>query len=173
LSNSLQGVSAVSATDVWAVGWYLGDQTNVALALHWDGYAWKRSTLKPPAGNTELQDVWAVGTQEGRPLVMHWNGTAWKVVPAPSMTSTWLQSVTSAPGGGVWAAGYQMTDDGTVSRPVFLRWNGTSWKTGTSEEPEGVVYGLARSGSSTWAVGTTSPCECFVAPPLVETSGAS
>lgn len=181
LSNSLQGVAAVSADDVWAVGWYLGDQTNVALALHWDGTSWTRSPMTPPPGNTELQgvtavsadDVWAVGTNEGRPLAMHWDGTRWNVLPRPSMTSAWLQAVAPISGGGVWAAGYQMTDDGTVSRPLFLRWNGSKWTTGTSEEPEGVVYGLAPSGSSIWAVGTTSPCSCFVAPPLVEVSSSS
>lgn len=178
--NSLQGVAAVSATDAWAVGWYVGDQSNVAYALHWDGHAWTRSTMKPPAGNTELQgvtavsatDVWAVGTNEGRPLVMHWDGARWTVLPRPPLTSVWLQSAAPAGQGGVWVAGYRMTDDGTVSRPLFLRWSGSTWTIGTSEEPEGAVYGLARSGTSTWAVGTTSPCSCFVAPPLVEISDA-
>jgi hypothetical protein len=178
-SNTLNGVAAVSATDAWAVGWYLGDQGNVALALHWNGKAWTRSTMKPPPGNTELQgvtavsasDVWAVGTNEGRPLVMHWDGVRWRTLSSPALTSSWLQTVSADGRGGVWAAGYQMTDDGTVSRPLFLHWDGSRWTTGTSEEPEGVVYGLAPSGTSVWAVGTTSPCSCYVAPPLVETSG--
>jgi hypothetical protein len=178
--NTLQGVAAVSATDAWAVGWYLGDQGNVALALHWNGSAWTRSTMTPPAGNTELQgvtavsttDVWAVGDNEGRPLVMHWNGKKWAVLPRPAGTLSWLRSAAPDGKGGLWAAGYQMTDDGTVSRPLFLHWNGKAWTTGTSEEPEGAVNGLARSGASIWAVGTTSPCSCFVAPPLVEISGA-
>ena len=152
--NSLQGASAISATDAWAVGWYTGDQANVALALHWDGHAWTQSPMSLPAGNTELQgvtavaadDVWAVGTNEGRPLTMHWNGTRWNVLPSPPLTSVWLQTVAPASGDGVWAAGYQMTDDGTVSRPLFLHWDGSSWTTGTSEEPEGAVYGLAAVG---------------------------
>ncbi|MDN3354615.1 hypothetical protein [Actinomadura sp. DC4] len=177
--NTLQGVAAVSATDAWAVGWSAGDQGNAALALHWNGKTWTRATMKPPAGNTELQgvtavsanDVWAVGDNEGRPLVMHWDGTRWTALPRPSVTSAWLYSAAPSPQGGVWVAGYQMTDDGTVSRPLFLRWNGTAWTTGTSEETEGAVHGLARSGSSIWAVGTTSPCSCYVAPPLVEVSG--
>jgi hypothetical protein len=177
--NSLQSAAAISATDAWAVGWYTGDQANVALALHWDGHAWTRSPITLPAGNTELQgvtavaadDVWAVGTNEGRPLAMHWDGARWNVLPRPSVTSAWLQTAAPAEAGGVWAAGYQMTDDGTVSRPLFLHWDGSGWTTGTTEEQEGGVYGLSRSGSSTWAVGTTSPCACFVAPPLVEISG--
>jgi hypothetical protein len=135
--------------------------------------------MKPPPGNTEFQgvtavsanDVWAVGDNEGRPLVMHWDGVRWRTLSPPAVPSSWLQTVSADGRGGVWAAGYQMTDDGTVSRPLFLHWDGSRWTTGTSEEPEGVVYGLAASGSSVWAVGTTSPCSCFVAPPLVETSG--
>jgi hypothetical protein len=179
LGNSLRGVTAVSATDVWAVGWYLGDQGNVALALHWDGHTWTRSPMKPPAGNTELQgvtavsakDVWAVGTNEGRPLVMHWDGRRWTVIARPSVTDAWLQAAAPDGRGGMWVAGYRITDGGTVTRPLFLHWTGGRWTTGTSEEPEGVVYALGRSGSSTWAVGTTSPCSCYVAPPLVEIGG--
>ena len=177
--STLQGVSAVSATDAWAVGWYLDGDQNVALALHWDGRAWTRSKMKLPAGNTELQgvtavsanDVWAVGDNEGRPLALHWDGRAWSVLPRPTMTSAWLRSAAPDGKGGMWAAGYQLTDEGVVSRPLFLHWNGKAWTVGTSEEPEGVVNGLARSGASIWAVGTTSPCPCFVAPPLVEISG--
>jgi hypothetical protein len=177
--NTLNGVAAVSATDAWAVGWFFDDTSNVALALHWNGRAWTRSSMKPPPGNTEFQgvtavsanDVWAVGDNEGRPLVMHWDGVRWRTLSPPAVPSSWLQTVSADGRGGVWAAGYQMTDDGTVSRPLFLHWDGSRWTTGTSEEPEGVVYGLAASGSSVWAVGTTSPCSCFVAPPLVETSG--
>jgi hypothetical protein len=178
LANSLRGVAAVSATDVWTVGWYATDN-NVALALHWDGRTWTKSPMKPPPGNTELQgvtavsadDVWAVGDNEGRPLVMHWDGRRWNVVTSPSLTDAWLQAAAPDGHGGIWVAGYRITDGGTVRRPLFLHRSGGRWTTGTSEEPEGVVYALGRGGSSLWAVGTTSPCECFVAPPLVETSG--
>jgi hypothetical protein len=178
--NTLQGVSALSATNVWAVGWYAVDQGNVALALHWDGRTWTKSPMTPPPGNTELQDVtavsatsvWAVGDNEGKPLLLHWDGTTWHVIPRPSGPQTWLQTVADDGSGGVWVGGYTMTDGGTVSRPVFMHWKGSRWSTGTSEEPEGAVQGLARVGSSIWAMGTTSPCSCFVAPPLVEVYGA-
>ena len=178
LGDSLDAVATRSATDAWAVGWSAGDSGNVALALHWNGKAWTRSPLTLPAGNTELHgvtalaanDVWAVGANEGRPLALHWDGTRWTALARPAITEATLRSVASDGAGGVWAAGDRMTDGGTVARPLFLHWSGGRWTTGTSEEPEGAVYGLARSGASIWAVGTTSPCECFVAPPLVETS---
>jgi hypothetical protein len=180
LSNTLQGVASLSATNAWAVGWHLSDAgNNVALVLHWDGRAWTRSPVTLPSGNTELQsvtavsakNVWAVGNHEGRPLAMHWNGTRWRVLPEPALTESWLSAAAPDGGGGVWVGGYRMTDGGVTSRPLFLHWNGTAWTTGTSEETEGTVEGLTRVGTSIWAVGTTSACSCFVAPPLVEVNG--
>ncbi|MGI5422001.1 hypothetical protein [Actinomadura luteofluorescens] len=180
LSNTLQGVASLSVTNAWAVGWYLSDAgNNVALVLHWDGRAWTRSPVTLPSGNTELRsvtavsakNVWAVGNHEGRPLVMHWNGTRWRVLPEPALTESWLSAAAPDGKGGVWVGGYRMTDGGVTSRPLFLHWNGTAWTTGTSEEAEGTVEGLTRVGTSIWAVGTTSPCTCFVAPPLVEVNG--
>jgi hypothetical protein len=67
--NILRGVSSVSASDAWAVGYHgpLGGQFQ-ALIEHWDGMSW--SIAAPaPAANTTLRavsalsanDVWAVG----------------------------------------------------------------------------------------------------------------
>jgi hypothetical protein len=179
LDNTLRSIAAVSPTDAWAVGSAMDDQgNNAALALHWDGDAWTHSAMDLPAGHTQLMgvtavsahDVWAVGDNEGRPLVMHWNGSGWRMLPQPRITDAQLAASAPDGRGGVWVAGSRITDGGTVIRPLFLYWNGRRWSTGTSEEPEGTVHGLAASGASVWAVGTTSPCSCFVAPPLVEIS---
>jgi hypothetical protein len=44
-SNLLEGVSAVSATDVWAVGYSDNSFNGEArtLILHWNGTAWSKS----------------------------------------------------------------------------------------------------------------------------------
>jgi hypothetical protein len=39
-SNALNGVSADSATDAWAVGYYISKSVRYALILHWNGTAW-------------------------------------------------------------------------------------------------------------------------------------
>ena len=39
-SNVLNGVSADSATDAWAVGYYISKSVRYALILHWNGTAW-------------------------------------------------------------------------------------------------------------------------------------
>jgi hypothetical protein len=39
-ANVLNGVSADSATDAWAVGYYISKSVRYALILHWNGTAW-------------------------------------------------------------------------------------------------------------------------------------
>src|SRR5712692_3003 len=50
-NNALYAVSASSATDVWAVGYYTSDETGFdkTLTLHWDGRRW--SQVKSPNGD--------------------------------------------------------------------------------------------------------------------------
>ena len=110
--SRLLGATALSSTNVWAVGVVGVDSGNrVAertLAVHWNGKVWKRvpspnpATPYTPAGSIDdslaavagdsPHDVWAVGQQyvvaaDGEhsihPLVLHWNGTRWKAVSSP------------------------------------------------------------------------------------------
>ncbi|MBA3552005.1 MAG: hypothetical protein H0W27_03920 [Actinobacteria bacterium] len=67
----LSGISAASATDVWAVGFFIKDQREQVLVEHWDGQEWSVARADEPesAINAGLQDVstlpdgrsWAVG----------------------------------------------------------------------------------------------------------------
>jgi len=93
----LYGVSADSATDVWAVGWWDASNGSIhPLVLHFDGTAWTQVPAVSPTGGDEFEsvaalapdDVWAVGSRqpsfaEFQPLIEHWDGTAWSVVPGP------------------------------------------------------------------------------------------
>lgn len=90
-SSELNGISAVSASDVWAVG----DQGNSAapdnLVEHWDGRSWSRVATPKPGEYAELRgvsadagdDAWAVGFevksgQDGSyTWVQHWDGQHW------------------------------------------------------------------------------------------------
>jgi hypothetical protein len=102
----IEGVTAVAADDVWAVG-------SGGLIWHWDGTGW--SMVEAPAGNglydvaaAGPDDIWAVGYTilEGHvvPLVEHWDGVAWTVVPTPRLYGG-LSAVETLPGGHVWAVG--------------------------------------------------------------------
>jgi hypothetical protein len=68
-NNELSGVAAISANNIWAVG-YVGnsDEEKRTLALHWDGTSWK-SVARPDTGSTTLNaadalgsTAWAAGT---------------------------------------------------------------------------------------------------------------
>lgn len=71
MSNSLYGVSATSASDAWAVGYYdISTNQDRSLVLHWDGSAWTQVPSPNPATLTNelygvsaisANDVWAVG----------------------------------------------------------------------------------------------------------------
>jgi hypothetical protein len=91
-SGILNGVSADSATDAWAVGSYINPTTGATetLALHWNGTKWSK-VASPNPDNASLSsvsadsatDAWAVGgyinptTFAEETLALHWNGTSW------------------------------------------------------------------------------------------------
>jgi hypothetical protein len=127
-------VSAVSATDAWAVGTYEVDTptglANRTLLLRWNGTAW--SKVKVPGGaSTSLHEVsavsgtdaWAVGSSYDKTtnslatLAVHWNGTAWSraATQNPPLDPV-LSSVSTVSGTDAWATG-----------ALTMRWNGTSW----------------------------------------------
>ncbi len=100
-ASELLGVSAVSATDAWAVGNFLkklssGGNGDHTLVLHWNGTVWRRVAAPSPgaAGGAPSglaavsadgsTDAWAVGSRSTitghlvvSGIVLHWNGTSW------------------------------------------------------------------------------------------------
>ena len=91
IDTVLTGVDVVSASDVWAVGYYFDGSVDHPLALHWDGTSWSNSPI-PGAGLLRKvkaiapDNVWATGTyynasaQHDQSLVVHFDGTAWTTV---------------------------------------------------------------------------------------------
>ncbi|HXS65787.1 MAG TPA: hypothetical protein VN767_23280 [Streptosporangiaceae bacterium] len=90
--DHLQGVTATSADNAWAVGYYqLSGAGFYTLILHWNGKFWHAQSSPNPAGDndfllsvaaTSASSAWAVGGSSNgfgeQNLVLHWNGTAWK-----------------------------------------------------------------------------------------------
>ena len=153
LGNFLTSVSAVSASDAWAVGNAPG------LALHWNGTRWVRTAIPHSSSLSALNgvsalsasDAWAVGALgdvSTTTLALHWNGTAWARVPTPSPGRfTDLTSVSAASPADAWAVG--------VNPALALRWNGMAWTQVAVPHPPGSsLLGVSTlSPTDAWAVG--------------------
>jgi len=140
ISNEiLQGISAVSDTDVWAVGFFdENGQAGTADAFHFDGKKWTQ--IKTPQLFARFNavtaiasdDVWAVGFEDtnkfgtkSNTLAEHWDGKKWSVVPTPANQKGVIQSeinaVAAVNSHSVWMVGD--TFDAFQEGPV-LHWDG-------------------------------------------------
>jgi hypothetical protein len=160
--NDLNGVAAISARDVWAVGQFSNRQGFLqTLVLHWNGQSW-RPVVSPNVGThnnvltgvtaVAANDVWAVGDfldNNGtfHPLIEHWNGTAWSVVPNASAMSMpgVLNAVKAIATNDVWAVGQVSTT------PLIEHWDGTTWSvvpSPTTGSPNSTLLGIAAASAN-------------------------
>jgi hypothetical protein len=109
-------LSAVSSTDVWAVG----HSSNSNMTAHYDGLDWN-DVFIPNRGTAPIQglesvvarrpnSVWAGGYRgyDYRPSIWHWNGTAWHISKTPGDGNSHqdIVSLDDVPGvRTVWALG--------------------------------------------------------------------
>jgi hypothetical protein len=153
------GLTALSPTDVWAVGAVFGadDHPRAAIA-HWDGSSWQ-DVLSPGVtgpGVTMSQlgsvaaisptDIWAVGESgdEGSltffTLTEHWDGTSWSIIPSPNPPGNRneLFGVTALSDGTVAAVGAQrdVYPNESQTTPLIL------------QNPESAPGGSGGSGGS-------------------------
>ncbi len=164
----LFSVVAISANDVWAVGWTGSKSGPVTLTQHWDGSTWSvvpspnpSSTFNYLWGVTALapDNVWAVGEFNAtggnqRTLFLRWNGTTWVQVPGdntgPNGLQFFVRAVSAISGSDIWAVGNN-------SHTLAEHWNGTSWSivsTPNAGVGDNVLTGVSGSASSdVWEVG--------------------
>lgn len=135
--------------DVYVVGGSLGNSGFEAVAVHYDGAAWKK--LSPGGADSfwwvsgsGADDVWMVG-ENGR--ITHHDGASF--VDHPPLTTATIWGVWAASPTDAWAVGG--TPEGGTAKPndIVLRWDGTSW---TQETLPGAPLG--RSLNKVW--GTAS-----------------
>lgn len=168
--NQLEGVSAVSANDVWAVGDFgnPGHPAFQALTLHWNGSSWSRV----PAPGEELHAVagvsptsaWAVGFEN----LLHWNGTRWSRQSVrtrnilESVRASRLLGVSALSSRDVWAVGNRCAHFGAcIPRTHIIHWNGVRWSPVSILTPSRFANHLtsvsALSAGNVWAVGAYCP----------------
>lgn len=167
--NALTAVTAISADDVWAVGYFLHKSPQLplrqgkTLTLHWDGTSWTHI----PSGNLEpyqwnrlsaisadsSDDVWAVGFHWDHggfvfPVAIHWNGTAW------TMTKARIRHTTS----GSFTSAADLGADNAIAMgtgaALSEQWTGGKFWLQGAAPGISVVNGLSNSeASNIWAVG--------------------
>lgn len=144
--NSLDGISATSASNAWAVG---AAQTTAAgsdLILRWNGTSWSKVKSPNPtaASLTGVSadsgtDAWAVGdycvSSCGGPgavldtMTLHWTGAVWSKIKSPSPSGTGrnlLFGVSATSATSAWAVGAYPNSSNTQTT-LILHWNGTNW----------------------------------------------
>ena len=180
--NGLNGVTAVSTSDIWAVGQFNNGTGQQTLIEHWNGTSW--SVVSSPnvsgASNELLAvaavsttDVWAVGDSNTsgveQALIEHWNGTSWSIVPSPSPGgSNDLRGVAIISATDIWAVGAFFNTTSNVTQTLIEQWNGTSWSVVTSPNPSSTTNLLEaaaadKSSGQAWAVGE------FSTPTMIDT----
>ncbi len=172
--SGLFGISAVSSSDIWAVGNLTRDGIFQPFTMHWNGSAWSMISSPSPGATTNTlfgvsarsaNDVWAVGAYIGakgsipQGFAEHWNGSAWSVVATagPGPISYGLLGVAAPAGGDVWAVGYTNVDSGFQS--LLERWDGSAWSVVPAPAVNGVnnLHAVAASSAGDlWAVGQHS-----------------
>src|SRR3954454_18833012 len=178
--NTLNAITAISASDAWAVGYMNDNNLNDSrtLTMHWDGQSWTVVPSPNPGtvpsctnnntGNfinavsgVASNDVWAVGfsfTCFGplKPMALHWDGTQWTVVPTPKLISVdnaALNGVLAFASNNVYAVGYHPASNGAV-RTLIEPWDGTAWKVVQSPNAN-------NTGNFLWALSATSPTDIW------------
>jgi hypothetical protein len=167
----LDGLSALSVDDAWAVGNYnAGHYRSDTLVEHWDGSTWTQVPSPSPGRRfgssltsvdaVSASDVWAVGASggpgddESDTLIEHWDGTRWTRVPSPDpVQNNQLLGITATSPTDAWAVGYDLGQSGIET--LVEHWNGTRWSVvGGHAVALGQLDGVSSSGPhDIWAVG--------------------
>jgi hypothetical protein len=183
--NILFGVSAISDSDVWAVG-AQQDASGVrhALAEHWNGSAWSvvNTVDAGPNGNQlyavkalASNNVYATGQKAGSgfpqlALVEHWDGTTWSVVTAPGDAVSALPLGITVTASSLTIVGQQETDTAPYTTYVAAGAPGAQSIESTPNVAgdENDLFGAETAADgSTWAVGWALNISAGVHAPLV------
>jgi hypothetical protein len=148
-AGKLLSVSALSSSDVWAVGERITKsiaadrEIFTTLVEHWNGTEWSIITSPNGVNGGALTSVAAIsgnnayavghtgspGPGQGN-LIEHWDGTSWSIVlatsnPLGSSVQSGLSSVSADAANDVWAVGFNNQQVG----PEVLHFDGHTWST--------------------------------------------
>jgi hypothetical protein len=166
-SNFLDGVTCVSESDCWAVGFDFYGVVARSLTMHWDGTSWgiidspntalDRNNYLGDVTCLSTSDCWTVGLStnsigvERQASSMHWNGTTWSIVsPSPVDTSqtaeTAFEGVACVSSSDCWAVGFSLIQD---YQALIEHWNGSAWVfTPAPPQEKSILYDVTCTGTS-------------------------
>lgn len=136
-----EGISAVSADDVWIYGETNGGYQDPFLE-HWDGTKWSvvHDSAAPPQfmvltglDGTGPSDAWlsGIGQVGGGALLQHWDGSAWSNVanPAQQLAGASPNAVLAISPNDAWVVGFWIQEQGGAEfdRRLILHWDGNNW----------------------------------------------
>ena len=175
----LYGVTALSPTNVWAVGTISNNpytseyRYNDSYVQRWDGVRW--SVVEDAvAGSSKLfgvagveGEIWAVGGFDTpQTLAEKWDGSRWSVAstPNPGRAHNSLIAMDVLAPDNIWAVGqydfyYPYGGGGSNTRPLIQHWDGTRWSNVPVPYPSSLETLMddikAISANDIWAVGKT------------------
>jgi hypothetical protein len=166
--NTLASVSAVSASDIWAVGFTGASPGDAALIEHWNGSKWSLVDAPATGGPAGLHGVSAISSTNvvavgqrgasGGTLVERFDGESWSVEASadPEGGSSALFGVSAPSATAQWAAG-TFIPEGGVERTLTERSTGGPWSIKSSPNVSPNANELfavsARSAGKAFAVG--------------------
>jgi len=171
-ATTLSGMAAISANDVWSVGFYYPNNMSTRTVIeHWNGASW-RIVPSPATGGSysfllsvtalSAQNVWAVGSylpSITQTLIEHWNGARWSIVPSPNVPTAVvndLSAITAISASDIWAVGHYENSSG-VNQTLIEHWDGSSWSIVSSPNAGSGGNNLeavtASSANNVWVVG--------------------
>lgn len=173
--NMLNGITAFSVNNVWAVGsYYINNGSSPEpLVEQWNGTNWKIVSSLNPTTNGSLssatrvpfsQSLLAVGNSYSNPsgpfqaLIERWDKGNWNIIPSPNPGSSvnTLTGVTALSSNNMWAVGYYANNG--PYQPLVVHWDGTSWNAVSLPIPgtdNALLEGMTRipGTNQLWAIG--------------------
>jgi hypothetical protein len=136
LANGLENATAVSASDIWAVG---SRQAPYDTIVRFNGKTWSLANAKGiPAGQWTFwdlrvvsdKDVWVPASEflnnSEVPFLLHYNGTSWTKLAlpwaVPTGQSSEIRAITPDGHGGLWFSGFTISGgDNSVTTFYMVR----------------------------------------------------
>ena len=181
VNNLLNGVAALSANNIWAIGstYDTAGGSSQTLIQHWNGIVWSVIASPNPTQRTILNaitripytnQVWSVGqvnvgNNDLQTLTLQKNGKSFDIISSPNSgsggpnTVSILNGVAGSSATNIWAVGYSQAsiNPSSPDKTLIEHWNGKRWSIIHSPNPEedNILSNIAQvpSSSQAWAVG--------------------